>query len=102
MLTFVDQAQKVNRLTLNLVVDVERKRLGSAAGKAVRADMVAAAPANDLTRLPSNAFVESVRQPVGNFAILFSLASQVIAKPAAENRLHSGWPKTSGNVSPES
>lgn len=61
MPTFVDQAQEVNRLTLDLIIDVERKRLGPAAGKAVRADMVAAAPANDLTRLPSDAFVESAR-----------------------------------------
>ena len=57
--------------------------------------MVAAAPANDLSRLTSDAFVESASQPFGNLTIPAFLARQIIAKLAAENRLHNGLPKTS-------
>lgn len=95
MPAFVDQAQKVNRVTLNMVVNVEGKRLRPTAGKAMRANMVAAAPANDFTRLPCDTFMKCTGQPLGNFTIPAFLARQVIAKLPAENRLHRGRPKTS-------
>ena len=102
MPTLVNQTQEVNRLTLNLIVDVEGKRPGPAARKTMRANMVAAASADDLSRLPRDPLVESPGQSLRNFAILPLLAGQIFAEPAAENRLHSGRPKTSANVSPES
>lgn len=102
MPAFVNQPKEINRVILDLVADVERERLQPAAGKAVRADVVAAAPANDLACLPRDAFVENAGQSLGNFTVLALFACQVIAKLPAENRLHSRLPKTSSNVSPES
>ena len=102
MSAFVNQTQEVNRVTLHLVADVVRERFRSAAGKAIQADVVAAAPANDLSCLPRDTFMESTGKALGNFVILGPLAGQVFAKPAAENRLHCGLPKTSANVRPES
>ena len=68
----------------------------------MRPDMITASPTNDLPRLPRDAFVEGTSQPFGNLAVTTFLACQVIAKLAAENRLHCGLPKTSWNVRPES
>ncbi len=62
MPTFMDKTKEVNRLTFDLVVDVEREWFRPATGKPVRADMVATAPADDLSRLSRDAFVESASQ----------------------------------------
>lgn len=102
MPAFVDQTQETDRVALNLVVDEERERLRPAAGKAVRANMVAPAPTDDFACLSSDAFAEGACQPLGDFMIPFFLANQVVAELAAEDRLHSGLPKTSSNVRPES
>jgi len=102
MPTLVNQAEKVNRLTFDLIIHVERKWLRPAARKSMRPNVVAATPANDLSCLSSDAFVKRTSQSLGDFAIPFFFALQVIAKESAKNRLHSGRPNTSSNVSPES
>ncbi len=102
MPSFVYQTEKIKRVTLKPVVDEERERLCPAAGKSVRANVVAAAPANDLACLPRDTLVEGASQPLGDFTILFLLAKQVGAKLPAEDSLHCGPPNTSSNVRPES
>ena len=52
--------------------------------------------------LPRDAFVEVATQPLRDFTVPVALANQVVAEPAAEDRLHRGLPKTSSNVRPES
>ena len=59
---FMNETEKVYRLTLDLVIDVERKRLRPATREAVRSDVIATAPTNDFPRLTCNAFVECASQ----------------------------------------
>ncbi len=102
MPAFVDQTKEINRVFLNLVVDEEGERLRPSAGKTVRANMVAAAPADDFTGLPRDPFMKRTRQPLGDFAISSLLANQVVPETPAEDRLHCGLLKTSSNARPES
>lgn len=99
---FVNQTKEIDRATLNLIADEEGERLRPAAGKAVWANVVAAAPANDFARLPGNALAEGASQPPGDFTILGFFPKQVGAELPAEDRFQSGLPKTSSNVRPES
>ena len=74
MSAFVNQTKEVNRVALHLIVNVVGEWFRPATGKAMRANMVATAPANDLSRLPRDAFVKSASQTLGNFTILVRLA----------------------------
>lgn len=55
MTSFVDEAEKPNRFVAYFVVDVKWKWLGPTTGKTVRAFVVTAFPADDLTNLSSDA-----------------------------------------------
>ncbi len=79
------QTEEVEGVPLNLVIDVEWKRLGAAAGKTMGAKMVTATPPYDLASLPGNAFAERAGQSFGDLAIFALFARQVIAKLPAEN-----------------
>ena len=94
MAALVNQAEKPNRVVPHLVIDVEGKRFGASARKAVGADMISAAPPNDFTRLPGNPFAEFARQPVGDDAVLGFGFRQVSLETGAENRFHAGDLKT--------
>lgn len=102
MPAFVNQSKEINRVALNLVLVEKWERLRPAAGKAVRANMVAAAPADDFAGLSRDALMEGASQPFGDFTIFALLANQVLAELPAKDRLHRGLPKTFSNVRPES
>ena len=102
MPSFVDQSEKIDRVTLSLVIKVKWEGLRPAAGKSMRTNVIAPLPTNDLSHLPSDTFPERAGQSLGNLLISAFFSLQVVAKLAAENRLHSGLPKTSSNFRPES
>lgn len=102
MPAFVDQTKGVNRVALDLIVNEERKRLRPAAGKTVRANVIAATPADEFAGLPREAFVEVTRQPLRDLAIPVGFAQKIIAEPPAKDCFHRGLPKTSSKVRPES
>ena len=58
MTTLVNQTEEVNRLSFDLVIDVERKWFCSATRKPVRPNVITATPTNDFASLSGNAFVE--------------------------------------------
>ena len=60
------QADEVNRVTFDLVADVIGKRAAVLAGESVRADMIAAFPADDGPCRVLNPFVKVAAEPVGN------------------------------------
>jgi len=102
MPAFVDQAQKVNRVSFDLVLDVERKRLGAPTRKTMRANMVAALPLNHFTHQARDAFVKIARQALGYLGISCLLPDQIRLEATAENRIHAAGPKTCLKVRPES
>jgi hypothetical protein len=51
MAAFVNQAEEVNRLTCNVVVDVKWKRFCATTWKTMWTNVIATAPTNNLPRL---------------------------------------------------
>jgi hypothetical protein len=61
----------------------------------MRPNMISATAQYNLPGFGCNAVVKSCRQLFRDFAIFGLVARQIVAKKPAENRLHSGLPKTS-------
>ena len=72
--SLMNQREKVNRLTTDLIVDEVWERLGPTARKAMWSNVVANAPAYNLPSLPGNSLVKGARQPLRYFPILPLLA----------------------------
>jgi hypothetical protein len=68
----------------------------------VRTDVIAAAPADDFTRLPGDAFAQFAGQAVGDFAVFCLRGKQVGLEPRAENCFQAGAPKTCSKLKPAS
>lgn len=62
MPSLMHQAQKVNRVCLDRIVDVKWEWFGVSARETVRTDVVATFPLDHLPRLPGNSLAESAPQ----------------------------------------
>jgi hypothetical protein len=86
----------------HFVANEKRKRLGPAAGKTVRADVIAALPADDFAGLAGDALAQFAGEPVGNFTVFHLGLEQVGFEAGAENSFHAGAPKTCSKFKPAS
>ncbi len=80
----------------------ERLRLGAAAGKTVRAGVIAALPADDLAGLAGDALAQFAGEPVGNVTVFHLGLEQIGFEAGAENSFHAGVPKTCSKFKPAS
>lgn len=96
------ERQKVNRIVSYFVTDEKWKRLGPAAGKTVRADVITALPTDNLAGLTGNAFPQFAGEAVGNFGVFCPRFQQFGFKASAEYSFQAGRPKTWSKFKPGS
>ena len=63
MATFVNEAEDVKLVALDSIINQERERAATAAGKAMRADMIAAATLEDHADVLLHPLMKLVPQP---------------------------------------
>ena len=90
MTVFMDQSEKIDRIAVDGIANIIRKRRGATTGKTVRPDVVAAIPFDDFPSLPRNSFFEVAGQTLGDQMVLCRFCVQIIFETAAENGLHDG------------
>ncbi len=66
MSALMNEAQEINSVAVNRIVNIERKRRCAATRKTVGADMVAALPFDNLPGLSGDAFKKCAGQSLGN------------------------------------
>lgn len=96
------EPQEINRLTIDLIINVKMKGVCAPARKTMRSDVVRSFPFNNFAGLSRNAFEESALEPLGNFSVFGSFAKQVSFEFLTEDCFHKALPKTCSKVSPGS
>jgi hypothetical protein len=100
MSPLMHKAEHIDRLALDFVVEQIGKGSASATRKTVRADVIAAFPAQHGPDGRFHPCLEIFAQAWQNLRVAPGLVPQILAEEAAENYSHAGSPKTSSNVSP--